>query len=153
MQRAETMIPSGSSLRIGLTCIAMSVLAGFCFGQAAGTHSASGGRHTTHVLTNWNQFHRRNMARFNPYEKFLTVNNVGNLGLKWSYTTGNTVSSSPAVVNGVVYVGSWDGNLYALNAHTGARLWSYDTVYEVWSSPAVANGVVYVGAVTTTCTR
>ncbi len=33
--------------------------------------------------------------------------------------------SSPAVANGVVYVGSWDGKLYALDARTGRNLWSY----------------------------
>jgi outer membrane protein assembly factor BamB len=53
------------------------------------------------------------------------------------------VESSPAVANGVVYVGSNDNNLYALNATTGANLWSYTPV---GSSPAVANGVVYVGS-------
>ena len=37
------------------------------------------------------------------------------------------VVSSPAVANGVVYVGSYDGNVYALNASTGALLWSYTT--------------------------
>jgi outer membrane protein assembly factor BamB len=51
----------------------------------------------------------------------------------------------------VVYVGSWDHNVYALNAKTGVRLWSYTTgndyVFSVTSSPAVANGVVYVGSV------
>ena len=30
----------------------------------------------------------------------------------WSYTTGSEVYSSPAVANGVVYVGSFDGNVY-----------------------------------------
>ena len=54
--------------------------------------------------------------------------------------------SSPAVANGVVYVGSNDGNVYALNASTGAMLWSYTTGGGVYSSPAVANGVVYVGS-------
>jgi len=34
------------------------------------------------------------------------------------------VRSSPAVANGVVYVGSADNNVHALNAHTGAKLWS-----------------------------
>ena len=29
------------------------------------------------------------------------------------------------MANGVVYVGSQDGNVYALNASTGAKLWSY----------------------------
>ena len=39
--------------------------------------------------------------------------------LKWGLTTGGEVYSSPAVSNGVVYVGSDDGNVYALNATTG----------------------------------
>ena len=54
--------------------------------------------------------------------------------------------SSPAVVNGVVYIGSRDDNLYALNASTGAKLWSFTTGGEVIASPAVANGVVYIGS-------
>ena len=49
------------------------------------------------------------------------------------------------MANGVVYIGSEDDNVYALNASTGAKLWSYDTGNKVESSPAVANGVVYVG--------
>jgi PGF-CTERM protein len=42
--------------------------------------------------------------------------NMPNGKLMWNYTTGDAVTSSPAVVNGVVYVGSGDGNVYALNA-------------------------------------
>jgi len=44
------------------------------------------------------------------------IKNVNRLGLKWNYTTGGNVGSSPAVVNGVVYVGSDDHNVYALSA-------------------------------------
>ena len=54
--------------------------------------------------------------------------------------------SSPAVANGVVYVGSFDAKVYALNATTGATLWTATTGGDVISSPAVANGVVYVGS-------
>src|SRR5580700_10640743 len=98
------------------------------------------------VQTNWSQFHfDADGTRLNPYENVLNVENAGNVGLKWSYITDNEVFSSPAVANGVVYVGSNDSNLYALNARTGAKLWSYPTGYQVYSSPAVANGVVYVG--------
>jgi outer membrane protein assembly factor BamB len=69
------------------------------------------------------------------------------VALLWSYTTGGGVNSSPAVANGVVYVGSGDGNVYALNASTGALVWSYATGGGVYfSSPAVSNGVVYVGS-------
>ncbi len=94
----------------------------------------------------WAQFHRYNMQRWNRCEKVLNVHTVKSLGLKWSYTTGGGVYSSPAVANGVVYVGSGDYKVYALNASTGALLWSYTTSYSVESSPAVANGVVYVGS-------
>ena len=55
--------------------------------------------------------------------------------------------SSPAVVNGVVYVGSSDSNVYALNATTGKVTWSFTTGDYVLSSPAVSNGEVYVGSV------
>ena len=66
--------------------------------------------------------------------------------LKWNYTTGGHVDSSPAVVNGVVYVGSLDNNTYAFNATTGAKLWNYTTGDAVESDPAVVNGIVYVGS-------
>ena len=37
--------------------------------------------------------------------------------LKWSYTTGEGVLSSPAIgSDGTIYVGSWDKNLYAIGA-------------------------------------
>jgi hypothetical protein len=69
---------------------------------------------------NWTEFHRPNMQRWNPCEKVLNVRNVGKLSLKWSYSTNYFVFSSPAVADGVVYVGSEDGHVYALNARTGA---------------------------------
>jgi outer membrane protein assembly factor BamB len=46
----------------------------------------------------------------------------------------------------IVYIGSYDGTVYALNVNTGAKLWSFATGSSVISSPAVANGVVYVGS-------
>jgi outer membrane protein assembly factor BamB len=49
------------------------------------------------------------------------------------------------VVDGVVYVGSWDGNLYAVDAADGDYLWQFATGDSVESSPAVVDGVVYVG--------
>jgi outer membrane protein assembly factor BamB len=99
------------------------------------------------VRTDWNQFHRQNMMRLNPYEEVLDVNNVGSLQQKWSSdTSGGYEFASPAVANGVVYIGSNDNKVYALKAGTGNLLWSYPTGGWVYSSPAVANGVVYVGS-------
>jgi outer membrane protein assembly factor BamB len=66
--------------------------------------------------------------------------------LVWKFTTGGGVDSSPAVTNGVVYTGSNDKNVYALNAATGAKIWNYTTEGMIFSSPAVANGIVYIGS-------
>jgi outer membrane protein assembly factor BamB len=60
-----------------------------------------------------------------------------------------SILSSPAVSDGVVYIGSRDAHLYAVDAATGALRWAYD--YEnddmTWaiSSPAVRDQSVYMG--------
>ncbi|WP_131770692.1 PQQ-binding-like beta-propeller repeat protein [Candidatus Protofrankia californiensis] len=63
----------------------------------------------------------------------------------WVFTTGEEVYSSPAVEAGVVYIGSNDRHLYAIDAVTGLERWRYQTGDAVTSSPAVADGTVYVG--------
>ena len=64
-------------------------------------------------------------------------------GVKWTFHTRGEVVSSPAVVDGVIYVGSNDGNLYALDQQTGAKKWAFTTAARVASSPAVDHGLVY----------
>ena len=63
--------------------------------------------------------------------------------VKWTFKTGGWVLSSPAVSEGVVYIGSDDGNVYAINAAAGAAKWKFATEGPIRSSPAVANGTVY----------
>jgi glucose dehydrogenase len=73
--------------------------------------------------SDWTEFHRTNMERWNPYEKVLNVHNVGKLSAKWSYAAGLTVYSSPAVANGVVYIGGgWtNNNVYAFGLKKGRK--------------------------------
>jgi outer membrane protein assembly factor BamB len=54
--------------------------------------------------------------------------------------------ASPTVVGNVVYVGTYDGNLYALNANTGDKLWSYQTGGSIFRAPTVVGNVIYVGS-------
>jgi outer membrane protein assembly factor BamB len=64
----------------------------------------------------------------------------------WHFATESLVSSSPAVVNGIVFIGSDDKNLYAIDTGTGKEKWHFATGNGVSSSPAVVKGVVYVGS-------
>lgn len=66
--------------------------------------------------------------------------------VKWKFRTDGLVMSSPAVVDGTVYVGSTDHNLYAINGETGALKWKFPTGSRVTSSPAIAGGAVYFGS-------
>lgn len=69
-----------------------------------------------------------------------------NLTVRWTFNTGAEVISPSTIVNGVCYVGSVNGNIYALNANDGTKLWAFKTGYEVTSEVAVVNGRVYTGA-------
>jgi PGF-CTERM protein len=55
------------------------------------------------------------------------------------------VRSPPTVVDGTVYVGSYDHKLYAVDATEGSEEWSFGTGDLVFPSPTVADGTVYVG--------
>jgi outer membrane protein assembly factor BamB len=51
-----------------------------------------------------------------------------------------------AMVDGVMYVGSGRGWLYALDANTGRQFWGYQTNGAVVASPVVAEGQLFVGS-------
>jgi hypothetical protein len=70
----------------------------------------------------------------------------GGIAEIWRAKIGNQSTSSPAVVDGVVYVGSDDGNLFAVDAVDGTERWVFATGEWIESSPAVVDGVVYVGS-------
>jgi outer membrane protein assembly factor BamB len=54
--------------------------------------------------------------------------------------------SSPVVVGDAVYFGSGDGNVYALDARSGALRWKFKTGDVVHASPAYADGVLFFGS-------
>ncbi len=55
------------------------------------------------------------------------------------------VTSSPIIENGVVYVGSFDHDFYAVNAKTGEEIWRFETSKPIFSSPFVnEDSVVFV---------
>jgi outer membrane protein assembly factor BamB len=67
--------------------------------------------------------------------------------LRWTFSTDDSVRSSPTVADGTVYFGNDDGDLYAVDADTGTERWKFDVGGEVQSSPTAADGTVYVRGV------
>ena len=65
--------------------------------------------------------------------------------VQWTFATGGAIQLL-AIVNGMVYIGSRDGKIYALNATTGEKQWEYQTGNWVDSSPVVVDNVVYAGS-------
>ena len=64
----------------------------------------------------------------------------------WSRRLGGDIEAAPAVARGVVYVGSRDGVLYALDAITRAELWTFHTGNSIEASPALGAGMVYLAS-------
>ncbi len=69
------------------------------------------------------------------------------LKIIWQFTCEDEVRSSPCIYEGVLYIGAYDHNLYALDAETGKFLWKYATEGGVASSPAAEDGRVFFGSV------
>jgi polyvinyl alcohol dehydrogenase (cytochrome) len=92
-----------------------------------------------------------------PCETALAPDSVGDLEEVWFFNAGDTVTATPAVVDGTVYVGDWSGTFYALDFDTGEPRWTFQArvhprVYagQIVSSAAVADvageRTVYFGA-------
>ena len=94
-----------------------------------------------------------NVAMFRANPQHSGVYNVqtgattdGEPRLKWRFKTQGWVRSSASIANGIVCIGSDDGNLYGLELASGQLKWKVKTGDWVRSSPAVAGGMAYVGS-------
>lgn len=66
---------------------------------------------------------------------------------EWAYETGSSrLWSHPALVDGTLYLGGFDGNVYAIDATDGTEQWVFETDSRIHSSPAVVDGTVYIGS-------
>jgi outer membrane protein assembly factor BamB len=60
----------------------------------------------------------------------------------WRFQAG-VIESSPLLVGKLLYFGSWDGKMYAVNVDTHKVAWSFRTGGEVKGGPAYSNGTLY----------
>jgi outer membrane protein assembly factor BamB len=85
------------------------------------------------------------MFRHDAARTSIGQNGPSNLTLAWKFATEGAVYSSPSVVDGIVYFGSQDKNIYAVNAWSGTLIWKYATTDAVEATPAIVNGKLATG--------
>ena len=56
---------------------------------------------------------------------------------KWSYDAGNSVTGSPAAVNGTIVIGDSEGRLVALDKATGELRWTFSAGGTINGTPAL----------------
>ncbi len=64
----------------------------------------------------------------------------------WKFKTGAAVKSSPAILRDKVFVGSGDGNVYAIDLNSGREIWKYKTEGPIEAAACVIDGAVFVGS-------
>ncbi|MDE0483518.1 MAG: PQQ-binding-like beta-propeller repeat protein [Candidatus Poribacteria bacterium] len=65
------------------------------------------------------------------------------LSMLWQFKTGGPITASPVVANGILYIGSADGKLYALNAKEWGIKWVFNAGSAIRYSAAIWGGRVY----------
>lgn len=69
-----------------------------------------------------------------------------NVGEAWTFTADAGIIAPAAIANGVVFVGSVWGTLFALDAKTGEKMWSFEAEDTIEAAPTVSEGKVFVGS-------
>jgi len=64
----------------------------------------------------------------------------------WKFKCEDEVRGTPTISQGSLYIGSYDNNLYALDAAEGKFQWKYPTDGGIVSRPIVVDGNIYVGS-------
>ena len=75
-----------------------------------------------------------------------SVRNSAGLKPIWAFQCEDEIRGTPLYYKGMVYVGCYDNNLYALNAANGEFAWKYPTEGGIVSRPVVAEETVYFGS-------
>ncbi|QIB75982.1 PQQ-binding-like beta-propeller repeat protein [Halogeometricum borinquense] len=72
--------------------------------------------------------------------------NIPDADVRWQFEIEGGIESSPTVINGTLYVGTTDSNVYALDTATGEEQWTFQTGDEVTAAPAVAGETVVISS-------
>lgn len=100
------------------------------------------GTDASESTVSWNSYHADAQNRgYNPE----TSSPVTEFSREWQFETQNRViESAPVFADGVLYIGSTDRSLYAINAENGSEVWSFDVSDAIREPLVVSDEVVIV---------
>lgn len=65
---------------------------------------------------------------------------------KWVFSCEDEIRGTPTIARGILLVGAYDNNLYALRPTTGEFIWKYAAEGGLTGRPAVQEETIYVGS-------
>jgi len=71
---------------------------------------------------------------------------TGSIKPLWKFKCEDEIRGTPTISDGSLYIGSYDNNLYSLDASDGKFQWKYPTEGGIVSCPAVADGNIFIGS-------
>ncbi len=92
-------------------------------------------------------------TRHNIAEDIITPSNVSKLKKLWSFEAESGITGAPIVCNERVFIGSWDGFVYAFDKNSGDVIWKHgvgvrvyppDRKLGIYASLAVWKNTVYI---------
>ena len=64
----------------------------------------------------------------------------------WFFECEDEIRGTPTVEAGIIYIGAYDNNLYALDATKGLFLWKFATKGGIVTKPVLADNTIYFGS-------
>jgi eukaryotic-like serine/threonine-protein kinase len=72
----------------------------------------------------------------------------GNIEAEWTQqeAANDRIVAAPVQAEGLVFVGTADNFVLALDADTGEEAWRFEVEHSIWSTPSYEDGTLYVGS-------
>jgi len=82
---------------------------------------------------------------FQPQQTGINTSNVANLTPLWAQPLNEQIVVSPVIDDGMAFVATGAGNVYAFNESTGTILWKQSLGGPILETPTIDHGLLFVG--------
>lgn len=66
-------------------------------------------------------------------------------GALWESQEVSRTISTPAILDGLLFIADYMGRIHCFDAETGEHYWEHDTLSHIWGSPLAVDGKVFLG--------